>query len=89
MLGIFYHALKDPSLPRHLLQLEMPLHMCFLASGFSKIPVTIVDADLEVILLSNITLEGTPHLAVKRLTFLRNVVAVMSETRSRCMALVE
>ena len=48
----------------------------------------VVTADLKVFALSDIILEGTPLLAVKRLKLLRKLVAVMSGTKSRSTALI-
>ena len=45
-----------------------------------------LDASLNVLPLSDITLDGTPHLAAKRLKLLRKVLVVMSVTMSRCTA---
>lgn len=45
-------------------------------------------ASLNVLPLSDITLDGTPRLAEKRLKLLRKVSVVMSVTKSRCTARV-
>ena len=48
-----------------------------------------LDAHLNVLPLSDITLDGIPRLAAKRLKLPIKVSMVMSMTRSRCKARVE
>ena len=59
-----------------------------IASELSRTCLLILDADLKVFPLLEITLDGMPRLAAKRLKLLRKVMAVMSVNKSRCTALV-
>lgn len=61
---------------------------CLSAKELSRSCLVSLDARLNVLPLSDIILDGMPHLAEKRLKLLRKVSAVMSVTKSRCTARV-
>ena len=88
----FDHAFKYAPPPGGLFQIKYPLNM-----ELGEVPLCLralqnlsddLGCRLERFPLSEITLDGTPRLAAKRLKLLRKVVAVMSVTKSRCTALV-
>ena len=60
----------------------------FSTSGWLIIATKILFADLNVLLLSDISFRGTPLLAVNLLKHKINDEAVMSTTKSKCTALV-